>query len=667
VIDGNWVPLTLVPLEGASAGFMSDPHWTVSTGGGVRVWYRVDEGDLHDAAGATVTASRVLDGVEYRVVPSIEIPGAPDGARTFFAEAITPSASLASAGIECAVFGTGSIVPSGQSEPVEYWIDIRNRVAVTAATLKFYDLRHWGPRWSDHEGGIVFDEDDATTVGAAREVGGAITDGVSTCMIRVHPPDLASLPTPKLRVRRLDEAFTDAPAVVGALKFHDPLDFLNLTTPAVPIGLDPAAEGLSSEAFVGAGSAFYVPPPNYLDAVHNQGAALTLDDGEATRIGFEFTSDGQPLFAAPFILRRPPIVLAHGLWGSPDSFHPDPTESPWHDLPGVGFETRLYRVDYEASNQDGYDQNLSKVVDTVETALWDYRLARDDFAAGHDPLRGFHGVRYAATRVDVVAHSMGGTITRLWISDANNGLNEPRADRPSFPISIDRSGLNNYRFGADYSAGSIRRFVSIGSPFDGSSLAVAARTRLEFMHVRDHARAFYKDPKGWLQRHGLGNGPGEIDEVGEMLVVPEAILDLAPNSNMQQLIDGANFPSGRWRVAWHPVVGIASQDIPVSQWKDTLWDGVFNGAGALVLNGLGDLDFTDGDVVVHRSSQANGQYADAADHLSVFNLMVHLTLPDLIMSQFGLESELRSDRVRDRVRELLSTARMAEWTADLSQ
>jgi len=118
--DDDWIPVTLGPLEGASAGFMSDPHWTVSTGGGVRVWYRVDEGDLHDAAGATVTASRVLDGVEYRVVPSIEIPGAPDGARTFFAEAIVPSPSLASAWIECAVFGTGSIVPSGQTEPVEY-------------------------------------------------------------------------------------------------------------------------------------------------------------------------------------------------------------------------------------------------------------------------------------------------------------------------------------------------------------------------------------------------------------------------------------------------------------------------------------------------------------------------------------------------------------------
>jgi len=134
--DDDWVPLTLGPTEGASGGGIFDPHWSLSTGPGVRVWYRADEGDLHEEAGFTSTpVKRVLDGVEYRVVPPGEFQGIPNGTRTYFAEAIAPSSSVADTWIECAVFGTASIVPSGQTEPVEYWLDIRNRVEVSAVAV----------------------------------------------------------------------------------------------------------------------------------------------------------------------------------------------------------------------------------------------------------------------------------------------------------------------------------------------------------------------------------------------------------------------------------------------------------------------------------------------------------------------------------------------------
>jgi len=150
-------------------------------------------------------------------------------------------------------------------------------------------------------------------------------------------------------------------------------------------------------------------------------------DSRTVQVQFFFTpsigNGNTSSFASSLAVVRPPLLLIHGLWGDPQHSWP----SLW-DRGGPSYTTS--RADYKATNASSFSTNLPKVQSFVATAL---QPARD---------KG-----YAATQVDVVAHSMGGLLTRLY------------AGSPQF----EREG--------NFDLGDVHRLVTLDTPHFGSSLA----------------------------------------------------------------------------------------------------------------------------------------------------------------------------------------------------
>jgi pimeloyl-ACP methyl ester carboxylesterase len=120
---------------------------------------------------------------------------------------------------------------------------------------------------------------------------------------------------------------------------------------------------------------------------------------------------------------RPPVVLVHGLWGSRSSF------SEWTNYQPEGAYRTILAADYAGTNASHFSANRTVLERYVDQAL---TLARR---------------RFAASRVDLVAHSMGGIVSRLHIGAA--GFKSPE-------------NLNE---------GDVRRLLTLVTPHYGSSFA----------------------------------------------------------------------------------------------------------------------------------------------------------------------------------------------------
>ncbi|MDE2503651.1 MAG: alpha/beta fold hydrolase [Burkholderiales bacterium] len=121
---------------------------------------------------------------------------------------------------------------------------------------------------------------------------------------------------------------------------------------------------------------------------------------------------------------RPPVVLIHGLWSDPGTW----ANAVWDRNPNSSYF--LDRADYKSTNASHFSVNYPLVQGFVADGL---QLARD---AG-----------YAATQVDVVGHSMGGLLTRLYAGS-------PAFQQPE-----------------NFNKGDVRRLVTLDTPHDGSNLA----------------------------------------------------------------------------------------------------------------------------------------------------------------------------------------------------
>jgi pimeloyl-ACP methyl ester carboxylesterase len=97
--------------------------------------------------------------------------------------------------------------------------------------------------------------------------------------------------------------------------------------------------------------------------------------------------------ALQILVHRPPVVMTHGLWSERGAFKDmeDDFKSTVYD------PAMLYRVDYKATNDHPFTTNYRKVEDGIDTV---FEQAAD---AG-----------IAAGKVDLVGHSMGGILSRLY-------------------------------------------------------------------------------------------------------------------------------------------------------------------------------------------------------------------------------------------------------------
>ncbi len=164
--------------------------------------------------------------------------------------------------------------------------------------------------------------------------------------------------------------------------------------------------------------ALYYVPNGLARRVATVGWRATFKSDDSTApTQYEFASVG---------LERPPIVLVHGVWGTARDW----SSTLLKDLNDHGF--RYFAVDYHSikSAAGAFSDYDGKIKADISEYLSDLRHQR-----------------IAVSRVDVVAHSMGGLLTRLAVND------------PEFE-SVD-----------SFYSGYVRRFITIDTPHWGSRAA----------------------------------------------------------------------------------------------------------------------------------------------------------------------------------------------------
>jgi len=163
----------------------------------------------------------------------------------------------------------------------------------------------------------------------------------------------------------------------------------------------------------------------------------------------------------PVVVLRPPVMLVHGLWGSPadwDDFQPLATNNP--KINDARFAVARANYDKAVShiasstpswswydgfsikaNALGYVYNARTVIDQISSFV-------NTFKTGSNPA----SIPVAAVEVDVVAHSMGGDVTR------------------TMPLVLG--------FGSDttFGQGSVHKLITVDTPHLGSPLATGLLT-----------------------------------------------------------------------------------------------------------------------------------------------------------------------------------------------
>ncbi|MEM6722422.1 MAG: hypothetical protein AAF598_00215 [Bacteroidota bacterium] len=172
--------------------------------------------------------------------------------------------------------------------------------------------------------------------------------------------------------------------------------------------------------------AVYTPPLNYSDASYDRSLGLTVTyqppEGETMEIEDEIR------------LYRPPILLVHGMWSSPSTWGPRFTDEQ------PRYETFL--MDYASSAGQSFYPQGNKMKARLREVC---QIRRDK------------GI--ATTKVAIVAHSMGGLMTRSYIAE-NDGLTYSRID--------------------NFGAGDVYKFITVGTPHWGSPIAWLT------INLRDH-------------------------------------------------------------------------------------------------------------------------------------------------------------------------------------
>jgi pimeloyl-ACP methyl ester carboxylesterase len=147
-------------------------------------------------------------------------------------------------------------------------------------------------------------------------------------------------------------------------------------------------------------------------------------DSRDVELEFSFTPNigngNTTKFKAKTKIVRPPVVLVHGVWSSAGAWGSDYKKE-------NAFRTTV-AGDYSATNGASFSTNFPRIQDFVSRAL---KASRD---------KG-----YAVTQADVMGHSMGGLLTRLYI------------------------GSDKFKRPDNFGQGDVRRLISLDSPHSGST------------------------------------------------------------------------------------------------------------------------------------------------------------------------------------------------------
>ena len=245
--------------------------------------------------------------------------------------------------------------------------------------------------------------DETSLVNATNTVTGVAADGATRVVLRIPAPN----PNEEVSIQVQDEEKNSADTTDS----YGGLRPLGNQTAAAQLSLRVNQSGDSPYVFV-----LYQAPADFA-------RPGIVDDLVASRLAHFQITNSQGTESIPFLVYRPPIALVHGLWSSAGA---------WDDFTALtdnpAFSASVYLVDYSNTSGNAFSVNWWRVAERILDVLADYRMKNN----------------IAATQVDVVAHSMGGVLTR---------------DYASQPI---------FRGNGDFNSGRVHKLITIDSPHRGS-------------------------------------------------------------------------------------------------------------------------------------------------------------------------------------------------------
>lgn len=293
---------------------------------------------------------------------------------------------------------------------------------------------------------------------------------------------------------------------------------------------------------------FYRPPPSWAFGKGSKDHNIQLELKD---------QNGTTVTTKTLILHKPPLVLVHGLFGN---------QSGWNGfrnrITAAQFVADITTADYGTQNTAGFDSIYAAVPQAIRTAVGQRRA---------------DGI--AATRVDVVAHSMGTDATRWYMTpSANLSANTDRSNNSVEPllfktpaIIAGRAAQDEFKRANNFGIGDIRRFVTLGGVHTGTSICWQGIRMVNNGIRAEHTLERRKEHlQVWSAVEQKFNFQAiALDEPGNPTSAGMALVDLAarkhdfPNGGVPArsvaLVALAPVP-----VPYAPVEGVASGGSPLS-------------------------------------------------------------------------------------------------------
>jgi len=233
----------------------------------------------------------------------------------------------------------------------------------------------------------------------------------------------------------------------------------------------------------------YTAPDDFVRTVSDETGVMRI-------ISPSIIIDGKKLpFDHQIEIVRPPIMLLHGLWSNRHTWT-------WPLVKDPRFNEIIHLEDYKKTNASAFLTNLNVPRVGVQRAL---ELVREK---GH-----------AATRADVIAHSMGGILSRLYISSFLDMIEYERKD--------------------NFDDGDIHKLITVDTPHQGS-------------------------PWGNFLEDNINNGGITMLAIRDTQLTPRgfctncgAVRDLKTNGEILSNLPEVSVPS-------HAVVGTGGDNVPAS-------------------------------------------------------------------------------------------------------
>lgn len=262
-------------------------------------------------------------------------------------------------------------------------------------------------------GTTIFTNPNKLVDNTAPQMNGAVTDGVSRLLLRLQTSDAHDV------TFKIETGDSGNPAVDNG--WLETLNGQNSTSGSQDVTVTPTQVNGQYYAF-----AVYRAPKHFVHKDSDKNISertVTLD----------VTSGVNPITTKDITLDRPPLLLVHGLWANKDMWYENPCNF-YVGLLNTFPRLLISTPDYQDSNSSSLSVNKDIMKDNIVEAKKVYRLRN-----------------IADAQVDIVAHSMGGLLARIWAE----------------------AGKKVYARDNNFEAGDIDKLITLDTPHRGSFLADA--------------------------------------------------------------------------------------------------------------------------------------------------------------------------------------------------